>query len=147
MTISKSLISKPVTFELCPHIIDSLLCSQDPIFFHPWEKSLAVFKREYVFELQPFLRYQAYCTGRYSKGASKWGVIFNSHKSRQQDTAMPFLTGIGFRILTISTSFFSAYLPSHNKKYCCLVSLVMWEDANESSALESLISLILWFGM
>lgn len=39
MKISKSLISKLVTFELCLYIVDSLLCSEVPNFFFTPDES------------------------------------------------------------------------------------------------------------
>lgn len=110
-----------------------LLCSSAPhIFLVPRENSLTIFTCENVFELQSLLHYQAYCTGKYSNSIYKSGVIFNSHKSGQQDTAVPFLAGFWFKILTIGSHLFLVHIWLPTRKInSCLVSLMMWENVNE----------------
>lgn len=103
------------------------------IFSLPRENSLTIFTCENVFELQSLLHYQAYCTGKYSNSIYKQGVIFNSHKSGQQDVhAMPFLAGFWFKILTIGSHFFLVHIWLSTRKInSYLVSLMMRENVNE----------------
>lgn len=111
------------------HRLLSVLLIKVPLIFSFPEKF--PFTHENVFELQPLLHYQAHCTGKYSN-IYKPGVIFNSQKSGQQDTAVPFLAGFWFKILTIASHFFLVriWLPTR-KINSHLVSLMLWENVND----------------